>query len=200
MILSDKTIKDLILSKELIIESEYGLDDILNNVACASLDIRLGNWFKFFPKDNSKILNLENGIELGEKYIEDNEYLVLQPGDFVLWATKEKVWIPENIVARVEWRSSIWRLGILIHVTAWFIDPWFGLDSPSTITLEIKNINTVPVALEVWSRVCQLALETMNKPAEIPYNKKPSAKYNWQIKPEISNIWKDPDKNSEKLK
>ena len=200
MILSDKTIKDLILSKELIIESEYGLDDILNNVACASLDIRLGNWFKFFPKDNSKILNLENGIELGEKYIEDNEYLVLQPGDFVLWATKEKVWIPENIVARVEWRSSIWRLGILIHVTAWFIDPWFGLDSPSTITLEIKNINTVPVALKVWSRVCQLALETMNEPAEIPYNKKPSAKYNWQIKPEISNIWKDPDKNSEKLK
>ncbi len=200
MILSDKTIKDLILSKELIIESEYGLDDILNNVACASLDIRLGNWFKFFPKDNSKILNLENGIELGEKYIEDNEYLVLQPGDFVLWATKEKVWIPENIVARVEWRSSIGRLGILIHVTAWFIDPWFGLDSPSTITLEIKNINTVPVALKVWSRVCQLALETMNEPAEIPYNKKPSAKYNWQIKPEISNIWKDPDKNSEKLK
>ena len=200
MILSDKTIKELILSKKLIIESEYGLDDILNNIACASLDIRLWNWFKFFPKDNSKILNLENGIELEEKHIEDNEYLVLQPGDFVLWATKEKVWIPENIVARVEWRSSIWRLGILIHVTAWFIDPWFGLDSPSTITLEIKNINTVPVALKVWSRVCQLALETMNEPAEIPYNKKPSAKYNWQIKPEISNIWKDPDKNSEKLK
>ena len=200
MILSDKTIKNLILSKKLIIESEYGLDDILNNIACASLDIRLWNWFKFFPKDNSKILNLENGIELEEKYIEDNKYLVLQPGDFVLWATKEKVWIPENIVARVEWRSSIGRLGILIHVTAWFIDPWFGLDSPSTITLEIKNINTVPVALKVWSRVCQLALETMNEPAEIPYNKKPSAKYNWQIKPEVSNIWKDPDRNSEKLK
>ena len=200
MILSDKTIKELILSKKLIIDSEYGLDDILNNIACASLDIRLWNWFKFFPKDNSKILNLENWIELKEKYIKDGEYLVLQPGDFVLWATKEKVWIPENIVARVEWRSSIWRLGILIHVTAWFIDPWFGLDTPSTITLEIKNINTVPVALKVWSRVCQLALETMNEPAEIPYNKKPSAKYNWQIKPEISNIKKDPDKNLENLK
>ncbi len=200
MILSDKTIKGLILSKELIVESEYGLDDILNNIACASLDIRLWNWFKFFPKDNSKILNLENWIELKEKHIKDGEYLVLQPGDFVLWATKEKVWIPENIVARVEWRSSIWRLGILIHVTAWFIDPWFGLDIPSTITLEIKNINTVPVALKVWSRVCQLALETMNEPAEIPYNKKPSAKYNWQIKPEISNIKKDPDKNLENLK
>ena len=200
MILSDKTIKELILSKKLIIESEYGLDDILNNIACASLDIRLGNWFKFFPKDNSKVLNLENWIELTEKYIKDWEFLVLQPWDFVLWATKEKVWIPENIVARVEWRSSIWRLGILIHVTAGFIDPWFGLNSPSTITLEIKNINTVPVALKVGSRVCQLALESMNEPAEVPYNKKPSAKYNWQIKPEISNIKKDPDKNLENLK
>ena len=200
MILSDKTIKEFILSKKLIIESEYGLDDILNNIACASLDIRLGNWFKFFPKDTSKVLNLENGVKLEEKYIEDGDYLVLQPGDFVLWATKEKVGIPEDIVARVEWRSSIWRLGILIHVTAWFIDPGFGLNSPSTITLEIKNINTVPVALKVWSRVCQLALETMNEPAEVPYNKKPSAKYNWQIKPEISNIGKDPDKNLENLK
>ena len=199
MILSDKTIKELILSKKLIIESEYGLDDILNNIACASLDIRLGNWFKFFPKDNSKVLNLENWIELTEKYIKDWEFLVLQPWDFVLGATKEKVWIPENIVARVEWRSSIWRLGILIHVTAGFIDPWFGLNSPSTITLEIKNINTVPVALKVGSRVCQLALESMNEPAEVPYNKKPSAKYNWQIKPEISKIWKDPNNNLENL-
>ena len=199
MILSDKTIKELILSKKLIIESEYGLDDILNNIACASLDIRLGNWFKFFPKDNSKVLNLENWIELTEKYIKDWGFLVLQPWDFVLGATKEKVWIPENIVARVEWRSSIWRLGILIHVTAGFIDPWFGLNSPSTITLEIKNINTVPVALKVGSRICQLALESMNEPAEVPYNKKPSAKYNWQIKPEISKIWKDPNNNLENL-
>ena len=198
MILSDKSIKELILSKKLIVESEYGLEDILNNIACASLDIRLWNWFKIFPKTKEKVLNIDK-IELEEKYIEDWDYLILQPGDFVLWATKEKFWIPENIVARVEWRSSIWRLGILIHVTAWFIDPWFGLNSPSTITLEIKNINTLPVALKVGSRVCQLALEKMDQPAEVPYNKKPSAKYNWQIKPEVSKINNDPEKNLEKL-
>ena len=199
MILSDKSIKELILSKKLIVESEYWLDDILNNIACASLDIRLGNWFKFFPNNENKILNIDN-LELEEKYIPDWENLVLQPGDFVLWATKEKFWIPEDIVARVEWRSSIWRLGILIHVTAWFIDPWFWLNQPSTITLEIKNINTVPVALKVGSRVCQLALEKMDQPAEVPYNKKPSAKYNWQIKPEISKIHQDPDKNLDQSK
>jgi dCTP deaminase len=199
MILSDQTIKELILSKKLIVESEYGLDDILSNIACASLDIRLWNYFKFFPKNDSKILNIDN-IDLEEKYIPDWEYLVLQPGDFCLGATKERFGIPEDIVARVEWRSSIWRLWILIHVTAWFIDPWFGLNSPSTITLEIKNINTVPVALKVGSRVCQLALEKMDRPAQMPYNKKPSAKYNWQIKPEISNIYKDLNKNLDKLK
>jgi len=195
MILSDTTIKKLILQKEVIIESEYWLNDILNNIACASLDIRLWNYFKFFPKNTSEVLNLDSSIQLKEKFIKDGEYLILQPGDFCLWATKEKFGIPENIVARVEWRSSIWRLGILIHITAGFIDPWFGLNSPSTITLEIKNINTIPVALKVWSRVCQLALETMDKPAQMPYNKKPSAKYNWQIKPQLSKVNKDPSNN-----
>ncbi len=188
MILSDKTIKNLIKSKKLIVESEYWINDVLNNIACASLDIRLWNYFKIFPKKTNKIINLDSKIELEEKYIKDWEYLILQPWDFCLWATKEKFWIPENIVARVEWRSSIWRLWILIHITAWFIDPWFWLNSPSTITLEIKNINTVPVALKIGSKVCQLALETMNESAEMPYNKKPSAKYNWQQKPQESKI------------
>ena len=200
MILSDKTIKELILDKKLIVESPYWIDDILNNIACASLDIRLGNYFKFFPRKTDKVLNLDSNIELEEKYVEDWDYLLLQPGDFCLWATKEKFGIPEDIVARVEWRSSIWRLWILIHVTAWFIDPWFWLNYPSTITLEIKNINTVPVALKVGSRVCQLALEAMNEAAQTPYNKKPSAKYNWQQKPQESKINKDPNLNKENLK
>lgn len=200
MILSDKSIKELILSGKLIVETEYWIDDILQDIACASFDLRLGNYFKFFPQNVDKVLNLDEWIELKEKYIKNWEYLILQPWEFCLWATKEKFGIPEDIVARVEWRSSIWRLGILIHVTAWFIDPWFWLNSPSTITLEIKNINTVPVALKVWSRVCQLALETMDQPAEIPYNKKPSAKYNGQIKPQLSKIDKDPTKNLENLK
>ena len=152
------------------------------------------------PSINKSIfLNLDSSIQLEEKFIEDDDDLILQPGDFCLWATKERFWIPEDIVARVEWRSSIWRLGILIHITAGFVDPWFGVDSPSTITLEIKNINTVPVALKVWSRVCQLALETMDKPAQIPYNKKPSAKYNGQIKPQLSKVDKDPSKNLERI-
>ena len=198
MILSDKTIKELIQNKEIIVESEYWLNDILNNIACASLDIRLWNYFKIFPKTQDKILNLEN-IQLKEKYIPDWNYLILQPGEFVLGATKERFGIPEDIVARVEWRSSIWRLGVLIHITAGFIDPGFWRNNPSTITLEIKNINTIPVALKVGSRICQIAFEKMDQPAQTPYNKKPSAKYNWQQKPQESKINQDPLSNNQKI-
>ena len=197
MILSDQTIKEKILNKEIIIQSDEDINEIIKNIACASLDVRLWNYFKKFPLNNpeNKILNLDN-IQLEEIFIKDWDYLILQPWEFVLWATKERFWIPENIVARVEWRSSIGRLWILIHVTAGFIDPWFWLNNPSTITLEIKNINTIPVALKVGSRVCQIAFELMDKPAQIPYNKKPSAKYNWQIKPQESKISQDPKLNT----
>ena len=198
MILSDRTIRDFIKNWKIIVESDYGLNDILNNIACASLDIRLWNYFKPFPKLKDKVLNLET-IQLKEKYIPDWEYLILQPGEFVLGSTKERFWIPEDIVARVEWRSSIWRLGILIHVTAGFIDPGFWWDNPSTITLEIKNINTLPVALKVGSRICQIAFEKMDQPAQTPYNKKPSAKYNWQQKPQESKINQDPYINNQKI-
>ncbi len=196
MILSDKSIKDFINSGEIIIETELSKSDLFQNIACASLDLRLGNWFKKFPKNDNIFNPFENeGIKLEEIFIEDGDYIVLQPGDFLLWITKEKIWISERLVARVEWRSSIWRLGILIHSTAWFIDPGFGYHCPSTITLEIKNINTVPVALKIWHRVCQIAFHLMDNPAEIPYYSKKSAKYNWQQKPQESKISKDPTLN-----
>lgn len=200
MILSDKNIKKSIQSKKIIIESEYWIEDIINNISCASLDVRLWNNFKIFPK-SSEVLDLynKNNIKLKEKYLKDWDFIIIQPWEFLLWTTTERIWIPDNIVARVEWRSSIWRLGILVHSTAWFIDPWFWWDQPSTITLEIKNINTVPVKLKVWSRISQIAFETMSEPAENPYNKKKSAKYNWQIKAQISKLDKDPNQNNEDL-
>ncbi len=200
MILSDKTIKEYISNNKLIIKSDYGIEDVINNISCASLDVRLWNNFKIFPRSN-KVLDMYNGhnIELEETNIEDGDFITLQPWDFLLWTTKEMFWIPEDIVARVEWRSSIWRLWILIHSTAGFIDPWFWLNNPGTITLEIKNINTVPVKLKVGSRVSQIAFESMTCSSQVPYNKKKSAKYNWQIKAQISKLNKDPSQNNESL-
>ena len=194
MILSDKTIKEYIKNNKIIVKSEYGIENVINNISCSSLDVRLWNNLKIFPRSN-EILDVYNwhNIKLEERDIKDWDFITLQPWDFLLWTTKERFWIPEDIVARIEWRSSIWRLWILVHATAWFIDPWFWLDNPSTITLEIKNINTVPVKLKIGLRISQIAFESMNQPAEIPYNKKKSAKYNWQIKAQISKLEKDSD-------
>ncbi len=198
MILSDNSIIEYIKNGEIkVIPGENeNLDDILSNIACASFDLRLWNYFKKFPKTD-QILNLfENSHpKLEDIYIKDGEYLILQPWEFVLWITKERIWISDRLVARVEWRSSIGRMGILIHVTAWFIDPGFGWNNPSTITLEIKNINTMPVALKVGHRICQIAFELLDKPSKNPYYCKSTAKYNWQLLPQESKISEDKIKN-----
>ena len=204
MILSDGTIKNYILNGKIkVIPAENEkLEDILKNVACASFDLRLWNYFKVFPEKSLVPLDpfdeeSREKLKLEEIYVPDNGKLILKPWQFVLWATKERIWLPDDIVARVEWRSSIARLWILVHITWWFIDPWFGRRCPSTITLEIKNVNTVPVVLRPWMRICQIAFELLNAPAEVPYYKKKSAKYNGQIRPQESLIHKDPEKNVE---
>jgi dCTP deaminase len=202
MILSDWTIKNYILNEKIkVIPAENErLEDILQNVACASFDLRLGNYFKVFPEKSVvpfDPLDKESRekLKLEEVYVPDWWKLILKPWQFVLGATKERIWLPDDIVARVEWRSSIARLWILVHITGWFIDPWFWWRSPSTITLEIKNVNTIPVVLRPWMRICQIAFEYLNAPAEVPYYKKKSAKYNWQIMPQESLIYTDPERN-----
>jgi dCTP deaminase len=102
--------------------------------------------------------------------------------------------LPDDIVARVEGRSSLGRLGIIIHSTAGFVDAGFS----GTITLEITNINRMPVALHPGMRVCQLAFEPMTSPALVPYSKKGTSKYQDQVFPQESRIYKDPFFNGEK--
>ena len=189
MILSDSTIKQYILNKRIkIIPWEHStVENILESIACASFDLQLWNYFVMYPKEEKWPLNpfvKNKKIKLEEVFVKDGEDFVIQPGQFLLSATKERLWLNDELAARVEWRSSIARLWLMIHVTWWFIDPWFGWDSPSTITLEMKNLNSVPIILRPWMSICQIAFELLNAPSEIPYNKKKTAKYNWQIKPQ----------------
>ena len=131
-----------------------------------------------------------SGETLTTSYERDKDTpFIVHPGDFVLGVTAEKITLPDNIVARVEGRSSLGRLGIVVHSTAGFVDAGFS----GTITLEISNLNTVPVALYPDMRVCQLAFETMTSPADIPYGAKSCSKYQNQVLPEESKVGLDPE-------
>ena len=97
--------------------------------------------------------------------------------------------LPDDLVVRVDGRSSLGRLGIIVHSTAGFVDPGFS----GTITLEISNLNRMPIALYPGMRICQIAFEQMSSPAETPYHMKPNSKYQHQILPEESRLSLDPE-------
>jgi dCTP deaminase len=199
MILSDRDIRKFIQSGEIGIQTsdqtsnEKFQQTVIQNIGPSSLDLRLGKHFKLYEQTKCPILdpanpetfkNCSRSIELKK-----NEPFIVQPNDFALGVTLEYIQLPVNLVARVEGRSSLGRLGIIIHSTAGFVDPGFA----GTITLEITNINRMPVALYAGMRVCQLAFEILTTPAEIDYAAKKTQKYQNQIFPEISRICHDPE-------
>lgn len=154
------------------------------------MDFRLGNFFKIYKRDRLQIIHPgeainPNAIEIIE--VPDGGEFILHPGQFVLGVTIEKIKVPYDLVARCEGRSSLGRLGIIIHSTAGFIDPGFE----GTITLEITNINEVPIALKPGMRIGQFAFETIYGTVENTYDKRLGSKYMHQVLPEESRIIKD---------
>src|SRR5258708_1850718 len=108
----------------------------------------------------------------------------MQPGDFVLAVTKEQVTISRDFLGRLEGRSSLGRLGIVVHSTASVFDPgWDG--NP---VLELGNLGRMAVALTAGMRICSFTFEQLSSPAQVPYNKKKGAKYVFQKGPEESRI------------
>ncbi len=187
MILSDRDIKAAIASGKVLIENTQGTD--LNaHIHASSMDLRLGNVFKVYEHSRYSLLDPKNPKTFAQNMriitIPDGEPFIVQPGEFILGVTQEKITVPDDLVVRVEGRSSLGRLGIIVHSTAGFVDPGFS----GTITLEISNLNRLPVALYPGMRVCQLAFEMMSSPAETPYNSKPGSKYQGQILPEESRL------------
>ena len=189
MILSDTKIKERLKSWDIKMES-LGWYDIDKQIWPASLDFRLWGTFKIYKKSRQTVIDsrdwvIKEHVETIE--LKDWDKFVLHPWDFVLWVTMEKIRVPYDLVARCEWRSSIGRLGVIIHSTAWFIDPWFEW----TITLEMTNINELPVALYVWMRIWQFAFETIDWKVENTYDKRVWSKYMNQILPEESRVCSD---------
>lgn len=189
MILSDSEIRNRLKSWEIEMISYWNYN-VNEQVWPASLDFRLGNTFKIYRKSRQTVIDAKQGVDrehIETISLDDWEMFVLHPWDFVLWVTLEKIKVPYDLVARCEWRSSIWRLGVIIHSTAWFVDPGFEW----TITLEMTNINELPVALYTWMRIGQYAFETILWEVENTYDKRKWSKYMNQVLPEESRIVKD---------
>lgn len=186
MVLSDRDIKKALDSKKLKITP---FPDLKTQLGSCSIDLRLGNTFRIFEYSKHSLIdtsskNIKDKIFTKEVIVKDNEPFYIQPGDFVLAITKEKITIDPSLLGRLEGRSSLGRLGIVVHSTASIFDP--GWDGQAV--LELGNLGRLPVALYPGMRICAMTFEELSSEAEIPYTKKKSAKYKNQNKPYESKI------------
>jgi dCTP deaminase len=161
-VLSDQTITQLVERDVIKIEP---WDPQL--VQPASVDLRLGNSFRVFHNHRASAIDLRNPpTNLTEEIkIDDEESFVIHPGEFCLATTLEWVELPNDIVARIEGKSSLGRLGLIVHATAGFCDPgWRG-----ALTLELNNLTRIPIKLYPRLLIAQLSFMALDQPALRPY-------------------------------
>jgi dCTP deaminase len=133
----------------------------------ASIDLRLGGSFRVFHNHRTSAIDLRNPpTNLTEQIdVADGETFVIHPGEFCLGRTLEHIELPDDIVARIEGKSSLGRLGLIVHATAGFCDPgWRG-----TLTLELNNLTRVPIKLSPGLPIAQLSFMGLDAPALRPY-------------------------------
>jgi dCTP deaminase len=186
VILSDRDLRERLARGDLVVEP---LDDPDLQIQPASIDLRLHESFVVLKASRLPCLDpLDMPADATERIdVPHGEPFVLHPGDFVLGSTVERVRIPHDLVARVEGRSSLGRLAIVVHATAGFIDPGFE----GQITLELSNLGRTAVKLYPGMRVSQIVLHEMRSPAERPYGVARGSKYQGQSGPVASRISHD---------
>lgn len=185
MILSDKDIKKYIKEGKIKITPKPNFKEQLGP---CSLDLHLGNIFKTFKPSQYPYLDLKRKVDfekfMEEVKIQDDAPFILQPKEFVLAITKEEFTLSNDLMARLDGRSSIGRLGVVVHSTAARFDPgWQG-----RAVMELGNLGIMPVVLYSGMRICALTFETLSSPCEIPYSKKKAQKYAKQKSPRASRI------------
>jgi dCTP deaminase len=161
-VLSDRTIRRLVDDGRLVVDP---WDPEL--VQPASVDLRLGDSFRVFHNHRVTAIDLRDPpTNLTEEVVVPDEVpFAIHPGEFVLGRTLEYVEIPDDVVARIEGKSSLGRLGLIVHATAGFVDPGFR----GTLTLEITNLTRVPIKLYAGLLIAQLSFMALDAPAERPY-------------------------------
>ena len=185
MILSDRDIKKYIKEGKIKIRPRPNFKEQLGP---CSLDLHLGNIFKTFRPSQYPYLDLKRGTnfeELMEEIeIKEGAPFILQPKDFILATTREEFSLNEDLMARLDGRSSLGRLGVVVHSTAARFDPgWQG-----KAVMELGNLGIMPVVLYSGMRICSLTFETLSSPCEVSYLKKKGQKYGKQRSPQASKI------------
>lgn len=185
MILSDRDIQKSI--KEGIIKISPK-PDFKKQLGPCSLDLHLGNVFKAFKPSQYPYLDLKREIDFEELMeeikIKDNAPFIVQPKEFIIAITKEEIILPNDIMGRLDGRSSLGRLGLVVHSTAARFDPgWKG-----KAVMELGNLGPLPIILYSGMRICSFTFETLSSPSQIPYSKKRDAKYIGQKSPMASKI------------
>lgn len=185
MILSDRDIQKAITSKRIKIIPK---PDFSVQLGSCALDLRLGKVYRVFDHSRTPYIDPQNPKTLTdvttEIRVKEGDAFTLHPGEFILAVTEEYVNMPDDLAGRLEGRSSIGRLGVVVHSTAATIDAGFR----GNITLELANMGRIPVMLYPGMRICSISFEELSSPASVPYYKKKAAKYAGQKSPEASKI------------
>ena len=185
VILSDRSLREAIEAGRLVIDP---LDE--SCIQPSSIDVKLSPHFLVFRNHTAGVIDVKTDTTgLTEAVqIDDDGVFMLHPGEFVLGSTLERVSIPDDLVARVEGKSSLGRLGLLIHSTAGFVDAGFD----GHITLELSNVASLPITLYPGMKIGQVSLMQMTTPADRPYGKGASgSKYQGQQGPTPSRYFEN---------
>lgn len=185
MVLSDRTIARFIAEGRITIDPfDAGL------IQPSSVDVRVDRYFRVFRNSRYPFIDVKENQEALTEPVEigDDEPFILHPGEFVLGSTLERVVLPDDLVARLEGKSSLGRLGLLIHSTAGFIDPgWDG-----HVTLELSNVANLPITIYHGMKIGQISFMQMTEPAESPYGSSSlGSKYQGQRGPTPSRYWQN---------
>ena len=183
MVLSDKTIRSEIDAGRIVIDP---FDPSL--IQPSSVDVRVDHRFRVFQNSRYPYIDVRQPMEDLTELVETvgDEPFILHPGEFVLGQTLERVTLPNDLVARLEGKSSLGRLGLLIHSTAGFVDSGFS----GNLTLELSNVANLPITIYRGMPIGQLSFMRMDAPVDRPYGSaETGSKYQGQAEPTPSRFY-----------
>jgi len=162
MILSDRSIREELAAGRIVIDP---LDEAA--IQPSSVDLHVDRYFRVFRSHTARVIDVKENQESLTELVEigGDESLILHPGEFVLGSTLERVALADDLVGRLEGKSGLGRLGLLIHSTAGFVDPGFD----GYLTLELSNVASLPITVYPGMKIGQVSFLRMTSPAGRPY-------------------------------